>query len=1200
MSLEAALENANASIRGVVEALGSAERVDVASLPTGALDWAIAECAAAHPERRFIVVTANLDEAYRHESNLRFLLGDENGEVLLFTAADTSPLLDVVPDRRAEMQRMAVLARLAEQQPWRALVVPAAAFVRRVPPMKDVQSGVLSIEIAEQIERDQLVQRLLELGYLRVPLVEDRGTFSARGALVDVYGPDAALPVRIELDDDLVTRIRHFNPDDQKTADETDAVQLASAREVPDTPAAIARAKNVVRELCDEMNMPTLRARELIAELDRGSGALISNALLPAYFEALDTLFDYIPQDARMVLADPTAIAEAVRDEQHHATDEHSARRDRPTFELSAYYMTEDELCERLQSYAPVVAHRLAVHGAASEDEGPIVAAFAPPGEATLRIDASDQRALISELRAHKAHGDRGLQPLADRLQEWTEQGVRVSLVGRTQHQADRLIDLLRSYGVADRVLDDVRLGELRDGFVLWSEGIAYVTEEEIFGARVRQRRGKRQTRRQQQRFLEDLRELSLGDFVVHADHGVGKYLGLRHKALSLTAMDRLHGRTAQTVEVMVVEYAGGDKLFLPVTRLGVIQKFKGGEGHQPKLDRLGGTTFATKKGRVRKAVQQMAEELLKLYAERSAARREPIEAAGAAYAEFEATFPFEETRDQEKAIDDVMADLEEPQPTDRLVCGDVGFGKTEVALRAAFRVAMSGRQVGLLCPTTVLAQQHYRTFSSRLDGYPLRVEVLSRFVSRTKQIEVLSGLKDGTVDVVIGTHRLLSKDVHFANLGLLVVDEEQRFGVTHKERIKKLRTNVDVVTLSATPIPRTLQLAVGGMRKLSLITTAPQDRRAVRTFVCRWDEHLIKEAIERELSRGGQVFFVYNRIEGLYERAQRLQDLLPNARIAVAHGRMKPALLDKTMTDFVEGAYDVLCSTAIVESGLDIPRANTILVDRADALGLGQLYQLRGRVGRSDQRAYCYLITPPPHQMSEESRVRMEALERFSGLGAGFRVATLDMELRGAGNLLGSEQSGNASLVGFDMFVQMLDEAVSELKGEHVQQEVDPELSIELEHYLPEDYVDDIGLRLSLYRRFATAVDEQAVEDLAAEMEERFGPPPPPARDFVRVMSLKPLLRDLRALGCEADVKRVTLHLREDTPLDPARLMPLVATPGAGWGLSPDMKLTRRYRDEESGDAVDRVRSLLRELEALRAKGEEPPKDSSNDVTSR
>jgi len=1189
MSLEAALENASVPIRDLVVALGSDERIDVASIPRGALDWAIAAAASAHPNRRFVVVSADLEEAYRHESNLRFLLPAENADVLLFTAADTSALLDVVPDRRAEMQRMAVLAQLAEEQPWRVLIVPAPALLRRVPPVEHVKSGLLSIEIAQQIERDDLVRRLLELGYLRVPLVEDRGTFSARGALVDVYGPDAALPFRIELDDDLVSRIRRFNPDDQKTADEIDSLQLAAAREVPDAPDAIARAKTLVRELCDELNMPTLQARELVAELDRGSGALISNALLPAYFDRLDTLFDYLPDDLRLVLADPLAIASSVRAEQQQGADEHAARRDRPTFDLSAYFTSEEELSRRLLGYPAMVSHRLAVHGATGEDEGPIVAAFAPPGDALIRVSASDQQPLISELRAQKGHGDRGLQPLADQLREWTEQGLRVSLVGRTQHQADRLIDLLKSYGVAARILDETTLGELRDGFVLWSEGIAYVTEEEIFGSRVRQRRSQRQTRRQQQRFLEDLRELSPGDFVVHVDHGVGKYLGLQHKELSLTAMDRLHGRTAQTVEVMVVEYAGSDKLFVPVTRLGVIQKFKGGEGHQPKLDRLGGTTFGTKKGRVHKAVQQMAEELLKLYAERTAVRREPFEPTGPAYAEFEATFPFEETRDQEKAIEDVMADLEEPQPTDRLVCGDVGFGKTEVALRAAFRVAMSGRQVAILCPTTVLAQQHYRTFSSRLDGYPLRVEVLSRFVSRSKQLEVLTGLKDGTVDVVIGTHRILSKDVHFAALGLLVVDEEQRFGVTHKERIKKLRTNIDVISLSATPIPRTLQLAVGGMRNLSLITTAPQDRRSVRTFVCRWDDHLIKEAIERELSRGGQVFFVYNRIEGLYERAQRIQDLIPNARIAIAHGQMKPALLDRAMTDFVEGGYDVLCSTAIVESGLDIPRANTILVDRADTLGLAQVYQLRGRVGRSDQRAYCYLITPPPNQMSEESRIRMEALERFSGLGAGFRVATLDMELRGAGNLLGSEQSGNASLVGFDMFVQMLNEAVSELKGEPLQEEIDPELSVELEHYLPEEYIDDIGLRLSLYRRFATAADEASVDELAIEMEERFGAPPPPARAFIRLMSVKPLLRELRALGCEADRRRVTLHLREDTPLDPAKLMPLVAMPGAGWSLSPDMKLTRRYRDEESGDAVDRVRSLIVELEPMRSTGREP-----------
>ncbi len=1193
MSLEAALQEANASARDLSHALAGVERVDVAPVPVGALDWAIAEAARGEPNRRFLIVTASQDEAYRHEANLRFFMDTDVGSVLMFAALDTSPLLDVVPDRHAEMQRMAVLAQLAEQKPWRALIAPVGALLRRLPPLEHVKSSRLTIEVDAELDRDAVVRRLSELGYLRVPLVEDLGTFSARGALIDVFGPDAKYPVRIELDDDRVARMRWFDPDDQKSVGDTASIELAAAREVPDDPAALARAKTTVRELCDDINMPTARARELITELDRGSGALISNALLPAYFERLDTLLNYVPEDTRLIVDDPVRVAEAAGVELRHAREEHAARGGRPTFELDAYYSNEDDLGSVFRERTPLVAHRLAVHGAADDDEGPLSAELTPRSAELLRIGASGQDELIAELRAKKAHGDRALQPLADRLRGWSEDGLRVVTVGRTQHQIDRLIDLLRTYDVPARVLDDVALGGLRDGFVLWTEGLAYVTEEEIFGTRVRQARTKPRSRRQQQRFLEDLRELDPGDFVVHVDHGVGKYLGLLHKPLSLTAMDRLHGRTPQTVEAMVVEYAGGDRLFVPVTRLGVIQKFKGGEGHQPKLDRLGGQTFATKKRRVQKAVEQMAEELLKLYAERSATERPALEPVTPSYGEFEATFPFEETRDQERAIEDVMADLEQPQPMDRLVCGDVGFGKTEVALRAAFRIAMSGRQVAVLCPTTVLAQQHYRTFSARLDGYPLRVEVLSRFASRQKQTGILRGLKDGTIDVVIGTHRLLSKDVHFKNLGLLVVDEEQRFGVTHKERIKKLRTNVDVVTLSATPIPRTLQLAVGGMRSLSLITTAPQDRRAIRTFVCRWDDHLIKEAIERELSRGGQVFFVYNRIEGLHERAQRLQDLVPGARIAVAHGRMKATLLDRSMTDFVEGRYDVLCSTAIVESGLDIPRANTIIVDRADALGLAQLYQLRGRVGRSDQRAFCYLVTPPPNEMSDESRMRLEALERFSGLGAGFRVATLDMELRGAGNLLGSEQSGNASLVGFDMFVQMLSEAVSELKGEAVRAEVDPELSLDLEHFLPEDYIDDIGLRLSLYRRFATADDEQSVDDIADEMEERFGPPPAPARDFVRVMALKPGLRELRALGCEADRRRVTLHLREDTPLDPGKLMPLVSTPGAGWSLSPEMKLTRRFRDEDTGDPVDRVRSLLVELGPMRADESEVNEDT-------
>ncbi len=482
-----------------------------------------------------------------------------------------------------------------------------------------------------------------------------------------------------------------------------------------------------------------------------------------------------------------------------------------------------------------------------------------------------------------------------------------------------------------------------------------------------------------------------------------------------------------------------------------------------------------------------------------------------------------------------------------------------------------------------MLAQQHFNTFADRMRDYPLRVESLSRFVDKAKQSEILAATKEGKVDVLVGTHRLLSKDLHFSNLGLLVVDEEQRFGVTHKERIKKLKSEVDVLTLTATPIPRTLQLAVGGLRDLSLITTAPVDRRAVRTLVTRWDDHIVREAILRELSRGGQAFFVYNRIEGLYERAHHLQELVPEARIAVAHGQMPETTLERTMTDFVDGQYDVLCSTAIIESGLDIPRANTMIIDRADVFGLAQLYQLRGRVGRSKERAYCYLITPPPNQLTDEARARIEALERFSHLGAGFQVASLDMELRGAGDVLGAEQSGTAAAVGFDLFLHMLQEAVAELRGEPVVHEVDTELSLDVEHYLPDDYIEDVGLRLSFYKRLASAEDEQEVVDLASEMEDRFGPAPQPAAQLVRVMHLKPALRQLRVLGCEAHAQRVTLHLKEDTPLDPAKVMKLVAGRGAVWKLTPDMKLTRRFGPDEGTDSLEHLDEVLAGQRRLR-----------------
>jgi transcription-repair coupling factor (superfamily II helicase) len=713
-----------------------------------------------------------------------------------------------------------------------------------------------------------------------------------------------------------------------------------------------------------------------------------------------------------------------------------------------------------------------------------------------------------------------------------------------------------------------------------------------VFGTRAKRKMRREGSARDASRpFLEDLRALSVGDLVVHTEHGVGKYLGLEHRDLLGPAIVDPDGKLHQPktrVDLIVVEYGGGDRLYLPVHRLNQLQKWvsgEGGEAPKAKLDRLGGSTFAKKKAAVAKAVRQMADELLRLYAERQALPGEALPEPDDEYRAFEATFPFEETPDQQKAIEDVLRDLHTPRPMDRLVCGDVGFGKTEVAIRAAFLAAAAGRQVAVLCPTTVLAQQHFHTFAQRLDGYPFNVAALSRFQDTKEQNDVIKRLREGKLDVVVGTHRLLSKDVHFKNLGLLVVDEEQRFGVTHKERIKQLKTKVHVLTLTATPIPRTLQMAVSGMRDLSLITTPPVDRRAIRTVVTRYDESVIREAVNREMSRGGQVFYVYNRVGaeggGIYEKAQKVQELVPRARIGVAHGQMGEKALEQAMLDFVEGRFDVLCATSIIESGLDIPRANTILIDRADLFGLAQLYQLRGRVGRSKERAYCYLIVPPPAAMSEEARSRIEALEKHTELGAGFKIAALDLEIRGAGDLLGAEQSGNVASVGFEMFCAMLDDAVHELRGDaaaYDAHDLDPDLSLDVEAFLPDDYVSDVGVRLSLYKRFAGASSEDWVDDLAAEMEDRFGPPPESAARFVRLMRLKCELRALRVLGLEATRERVTLHFRNDTPIDADKVMKAVAKKNSPWKLAPDMRLTRRS-DADHADGLAAAESLVSEI---------------------
>jgi transcription-repair coupling factor (superfamily II helicase) len=1073
-----------------------------------------------------------------------------------------------------------------------------SALARRVVPRSDLAKRSTLLVAESEVDRELLVKTLSESGYLRVPVVEDPGTFAVRGALIDVWPPSSQDPVRVELYGDLVLSLRSFDAVEQKTsksAADLKQLWLPPVRESILDRASVDRARASVTELAEAMNYPTTKTRALVDDLVSGRSFFGAEGYLPAYYDRLDPLFAYLDSDAVFVLEDPPAVARALREELERAEREGASKAgSAPAFPVGALYLDEAAIASAIGLHPIAVLHRSAVLG----EGGDAMSAFesVPPssGSDLLDLASSDQLDLARAVKAARSSKGKnaGLRPIARRLVHWREHGMRVAITARAQTQAERLATLLRHQGVACHArltpfdpswLEqaapagheiEVVVGALGAGVVLPGDGRVLVTEEEIFGARSHRRRDSSTRADAARPFLKDLRNLSAGDYVVHAEHGIGRYQGLVHKSVA-----------GVSVDLIAIEYAGGDKLYLPVWRLSQLEKFVGEGAAQPKLDRLGGSTFARSKARVAAEVRKMADELLRLYAQRKAAVSAALLSPDDDYRAFEATFPFDETADQARAIDDVNRDLESGRPMDRLVCGDVGFGKTEVALRAAFRVALAGRQVAVLCPTTVLAQQHFRTFEARMNGYPIAIRALSRFQSKKEQDETLAALKSGKVDVVVGTHRLLSKDVHFKDLGLLVVDEEQRFGVAHKERMKQLRTQVDVLTLTATPIPRTLQMSVTGLRDLSLITTAPIDRRAVRTMVTRWDPAVMRDAVERELARGGQLFYVYNRVEKLHEKAQALQELAPSARIAVLHGQMSERTLEDSMLDFVEGRYDILVSTAIVESGLDIPRANTMIVDRADLLGLAQLYQLRGRVGRSAERAYCYLVVPPPSAMSDEARARVEALERHTELGSGFQIASLDLEMRGAGDLLGGEQSGNVASVGFEMFCRMLDDAVHELRGEPVVHDVEPELSFDVDALLPEAYVTDIGVRLSLYKRLASAHDEAHVAEIAAEMEDRFGGPPEEARRLVQLMTLKTELRRLRVLGCEASSKLVKLYLRDDTPLDPDKVAELVRTSRGLWKITPDMRLSRRFDDAGEGSGLANAETALSEL-ASRLRG--------------
>ncbi|NMC70331.1 MAG: transcription-repair coupling factor [Myxococcales bacterium] len=1094
----------------------------------------------------------------------------ERDPVVILGPPELDPYAELVPDRTASIERLGALWRLdtASERP-RFVVAAAEAFLRRMLPAEALRSRSVTVRPGDELPQDDLIRRLDEGGYHRVRAVDLPGTFAVRGGLLDVFSPTSDLPARLEWVGDAVETVRAFDPNTQRGAGPLAAVHIHPVTEVLRGEAELRRARERLRELGDARGLPTRRTRELLEPLDRGALFPGVESLLPAFHERLVSLLEYLPPGAPVFVDNPPAVVDVWCREREAAVRSHAAvPRDRLAFEPAALLLGPAEAtaaCEGrplLLSFPP---------GAA---EAPAPGGWDRIGRAPADFGGADNQPLVVEIRQARRdrRGVAPLAPLARAIRERRESGFRVVLTARTAGGLERLAALLRGHGLrglrggepdgrTDPAAFLLEEGPLARGFALPADGLAYVAEEEVFGTRA-----PHPGRPRPAADPAALRTLAAGDYVVHAVHGIGKYEGLERRVFDGVEIDLLR-----------ILYRDGDRLHVPVYHANQVAKYVGQP--EPRLDRMGGASFARAREKAEASVRLLADELLRLHAERRAHPGRPVAPADDAFRAFEALFPFEETPDQARAIAEVLADLESPAPMDRLVCGDVGFGKTEVALRAAFRTVWSGRQVAVLAPTTILTQQHLATFRRRFERFPVRVEPLYRFQTRKEQAEIIRGLRTGEVDIVVGTHRLLSGDVHFHDLGLLVIDEEHRFGVAHKERLKRLRRGVAVLTLTATPIPRTLQFALSGLRDLSLVTTAPEDRLAVRTTVAQDDPELIRRAIRRELSRDGQVFFVHNRVETIHRVADRIRELVPEARLAVAHGQLAEDALEQVMVDFVAGRWDVLVCTSIIESGLDIPRANTLIVDRADTFGLAQLYQIRGRVGRSRQQAFCHLLVPPWPKLTAEARQRIEALARFTALGSGFTVASLDLEIRGAGDLLGADQSGHVAAVGFDLYCHLLEEAVARLRGEPPPDDLEPELSVAAAALIPEDYVEDLGQRLELYQRLAAGPGEEEVRGVAAELRDRFGPLPEPAERLVELMVVKTILRRLRAAGLEARAGKVAVHLRPDTPLDPARVMHLVRRPGSTWRVTPDLRVEWRAGAADRDDPVAHAARVVREL---------------------
>ncbi len=1040
-------------------------------------------------------------------ADLQFFLGRSNREIAIFPPYNILPFKQIAYHNETAARRIHMLYRLASGAADAMIVLlPAETLLQRLIPRSIITDYAELLMTGEDFERDALTTHLHAGGYTRTALVEEPGEYAVRGGIMDVYSPLYAEPFRIEWFGDTVDSLRFFAPATQRKTNNTDEAVILPAREAVLKKRWLDEVVLRVREHGEAFGLSAEKRDRFISRI-RTEGVFNGlESLLPLLYSRLDTIFDYAPENALWVQAESGQIENEAVYAENMAIRNYlqASSENRLCVDPGHLYEKWESVQTRLKEKNSLFFRTLPSPQSDWE---------AIP---SVNIRADDNSEIVASLSSGQKD-EYSLKPLVQWIEAHRATGLLTLLLFHTESQARRMQDLLKPYGITIDITDQpdplklrpgrayICLGQLSGGFV-WPEiKLAIITEAEVFGNRMprrRRKKGQGEVRTQ----LLDFGELNIDDRVVHKEHGIGIYKGLFK--LSIEGM---------TSDFLKLSYKDGDKLYLPVDRMDMIQKYMGVEGMEPPLDKLGGKSWQRSRAKAKESADKIAGELLELYAARKAGNGHAFSPTDSYYKDFEAGFPFEETTDQLKAIDDVITDMEQERPMDRLICGDVGYGKTEVALRAAFKSVNDGKQVALLVPTTLLAEQHYVTFSERFSRYPVNIACLNRFRSLKRQREIVSQLKKGQTDIVIGTHRLLQKDVKFKDLGLIVIDEEQRFGVKHKENLKKLRSEVDVLSMTATPIPRTLHMSLMGVRDISVIQTPPELRRPIISYISEFDPMIVTEAIRKELERGGQIFFVHNNIHTIWNTAKNLQDLVPEVRLAVAHGRLGEEELEKAMYQFMNREIDMLVCTTIVESGLDIPNANTMIINRADGFGLAQIYQLRGRVGRSNEQAYAYLFVPRDAALSRDAQKRLKVLMEHSDLGAGFQIAMNDLKIRGGGAALGVEQSGHIAAVGYDMFLRLLEESVSRLKGELVVEKLEPEINVPMSVYIPETYITEIDQRLSVYRRLARMSGLKDVADIKSELADRFGPLPEPAQNLLlKIM--------LRILAMKAGVKRLDL----------------------------------------------------------------------------